>query len=69
MACRSVKRAEAARLKLLKTFDAHVEKMKRKEGYTGHAEKFRENVKVEIHSVDLAMISTVQPFVEELKAK
>ncbi|KAF5346909.1 hypothetical protein D9758_010134 [Tetrapyrgos nigripes] len=67
MACRSVKRAEAARLKLLMSFNAHVEKLKKKKGYNGHGEKFRENVQVDIHSVDLAMTSTIQPFVYTLR--
>ncbi|KAK7471222.1 3-keto-steroid reductase [Stygiomarasmius scandens] len=68
MGCRSLKRAEAAKMKLLRSFDAHVERLKRREGYTGHAERFRKNVRVEIHEVNLAMISSISSFVEELKA-
>ncbi|THV00555.1 3-keto sterol reductase [Dendrothele bispora CBS 962.96] len=68
MACRSLKRAEAARLKLLKRFDAHVEDLKKREGYTGHAERFRKNLRLEIHEVNLAMVSSIQAFAEELKA-
>lgn len=69
MACRSTKRAEVARTKLLRLLDNYVAKLRKEPGYDGHAEEFRKNVVLDIVSLDLAMISTVFKFADEVSAK
>ncbi|KAG5645271.1 hypothetical protein DXG03_006573 [Asterophora parasitica] len=69
MACRSVKRAEAARTKLLGLLDGYISKLQRKPDYDGHAHAFRKNLVIDIVSVDLAMLSTVFKFADEVKSK
>ncbi|KAG6831902.1 hypothetical protein H0H87_003553 [Tephrocybe sp. NHM501043] len=69
MACRSIKRAEAARTKLLSLLDSYILKLKKGPGYDGRAQKFRENLVVDIVSLDLAMISSVFKFADELTVK
>ncbi|KAF5372003.1 hypothetical protein D9615_008107 [Tricholomella constricta] len=69
MACRSVKRAEAARTKLLALLDAYISRLKRKPNYDGHAHAFRKNLIIDIVSVDLAMISTVFKFADEVTSR
>ncbi|KAF9266884.1 3-keto sterol reductase [Marasmius fiardii PR-910] len=67
LACRNKKRADAAREKLLTLLDEHIERLKKREGYDGHAQVFRENVRIEFHELDLGMLSTVSKFSRELK--
>ena len=66
MACRSQKRAMKARAQLLKILDAHVEKERRRPGYDGHAERFRENVQVAFHHVDMTDTKSVFEFCDEI---
>ncbi|KAF9464278.1 hypothetical protein BDZ94DRAFT_1162332 [Collybia nuda] len=68
MACRSTKRAEAARTKLLRLFEAHVETLRNQPIYDGHAHKFQENVNIEIHTLDLASVTSVFRFSEEMSS-
>lgn len=69
MACRSVQRAEVARQKLLRILDERVEALRKGSGYDGHAEYFRKNVQIKIHSVDLSSLETIPKFVQELEAR
>ncbi|KAG6916574.1 hypothetical protein DXG01_006345 [Tephrocybe rancida] len=69
MACRSVKRAETARTKLLELLDSYINKLQKKPGYDGHAHTFRKNLVVDIISLDLAMVSTVFKFADEITNK
>ncbi|GLB33244.1 putative 3-keto sterol reductase [Lyophyllum shimeji] len=69
MACRSVKRAEVARTKLLNLLDTYIAKLQRRPEYDGHAHAFRKNVTIDIVSLDLAMISSVFKFADEVSAK
>lgn len=69
MACRSVKKAEVARQSLYKKLDAHITQQKKLPEYDGHAERFRENLRIEIHSLDLAVIQSVFNFATEISAK
>ena len=62
MACRNVKRAEAARAKLLKLLDTYVAELKMQSGYDGHAEVFRKNVVLDTRELDLAIIGSVFKF-------
>lgn len=64
-----MKKAEAARTKLYTILDEHVEKHRKLPGYDGHAESFRENLKIEIHCLDLADIHSVFRFGIELAQK
>ncbi|KAG6829684.1 hypothetical protein H0H92_003802 [Tricholoma furcatifolium] len=69
MACRSVKRAEVARTKLLGLLDSYIETLQRTPKYDGHAHTFRKNLVVDIVPIDLAMISTVFKFANEVTNK
>ena len=69
MACRSVKRAETARLELLESLDAFVADVKTRPDYDGHAERFRESVDIVVMRLDLANLSTVFSFANELMSK
>ncbi|KIK54364.1 hypothetical protein GYMLUDRAFT_177233 [Collybiopsis luxurians FD-317 M1] len=69
MACRSVQRAKDAREKLLKILDEHIEKLRERPQYDGHADSFRRNVKIEIHQVDLAALASIPKFVKEVQNK
>jgi 3-keto steroid reductase len=62
MACRSVKRAEAARTQLLSLLDTYVAKLKKQPGYNGHAEVFQQNVVLDIRELDLAIVGSVFKF-------
>lgn len=69
MACRSVKRAEAARTKLLHLLDSYINQLQKTPGYDGHAHSFRKNLTIDIVSLDLAMINTVFKFADEVTNK
>ncbi|KAF7978290.1 hypothetical protein HWV62_875 [Athelia sp. TMB] len=69
MACRSALRAEKARSELYAAMDAHVESQKKLPNYDGHAEKFRKNLVIAIHSLDLASITSVFRFGAEMAQK
>jgi 3-keto steroid reductase len=69
MACRSIKRAETARLELLKSLDAYVAVVKTRPDYDGHAERFRKSVDIVVMRLDLADLSTVFSFADELMSK
>lgn len=69
MACRSITRAESARLELLKSLDAHVVDVKTRSDYDGHAERFRKNVDIVVMRLDLADVSTVFSFADEIISK
>ena len=69
MACRSIKRAEIARLEILKFLDARVAYLKAQQHYDGHAEKFRQNVEIVCLRLDLADISTVFRFADEVTSR
>jgi len=69
LACRSAARAEAARSHLYSFIDAHIKKQRKLAGYDGHADSFRENLKIETHSLDLANIQSIFRFSGELSQK
>lgn len=69
MACRSALRAEKARTELYAAIDGHVARQKRLPGYTGHEEKFRANLVIAIHSLDLASIPSIFRFGTEIAQK
>ncbi|KAG6877859.1 hypothetical protein C0993_003065 [Termitomyces sp. T159_Od127] len=69
MACRSVKRAEAARTKLLRLLDSYIHQLQKRPDYDGHALSFRKNLIIDIVSLDLAMINTVFKFADEVTNK
>ncbi|KAF8556265.1 NAD(P)-binding protein [Imleria badia] len=66
LACRSKQRAEAARAKLCDTADELVCRAQRSPDYDGHAEIFRKNLHIAIHTVDLANIQSVFHFADEV---
>ena len=69
MACRSIKRAETARLELLESLDAFVADVKTRPDYDGHAERFRKSVDIVVMRLDLADLSTVFSFEYELTSE
>lgn len=69
MACRSTKRAEVARKGLYTLLDQHIQQQRKLPGYNGHADKFRENLKIDIHYLDLAILQSVFRFSAELSQK
>ncbi|KAF8239557.1 hypothetical protein L208DRAFT_1449801 [Tricholoma matsutake] len=62
LACRNVKRAEAARTKLLQLLDTYIAKLKKLPGYDGHAEAFQKNVVLDTRELDLAVIGSLFKF-------
>lgn len=66
MACRSVKRAESAKERLYSLLDAYIEGLKANPDEYIHAKKYREIVDIRIHALDLAVMSNVFQFVEEI---
>ncbi|KIL67356.1 hypothetical protein M378DRAFT_102521 [Amanita muscaria Koide BX008] len=69
MACRSIKRAEAARVQLLNFLDARVAYLKTRPHYDGHAETFRKNVDIVVTQLDLAEIASVLRFADQVVSK
>lgn len=69
MACRSKEKAMDARSQLFSSLDQHIQKLKRQHGYDGHAERFRENLAINFHRVDMADVKSVFDFVEELDGR
>lgn len=69
LACRNEQRALAARRQLLNGFDSHIAKERTRQGYNGHAEKFKENLSIEFHPVDMADIGSVFQFCRVLSQK
>lgn len=69
LACRRVERAVNAKKRLLRLLDGHIASLKRTSSYDGHAEKFRQNVRIQVHSVDLCIMSSVFDFCKELTDK
>lgn len=69
MACRSMKKAEEARTKLLRLLDDEIAKRKRRSNYDGHAETFKRNLRIEIQYLDLSKISSILNFGDEINRK
>ncbi|KAF9041935.1 3-keto sterol reductase [Hymenopellis radicata] len=67
MACRSVQRAEAAKKELFQSLDAYIQSRVHTEGVDEHAESFRLNVEIDVRAVDLADLSSVFRFTDEIK--
>lgn len=59
MACRNVKKAEAARQQLYQFLDTQLELRKTHPNYDSFGDDFRKNLKIEIECVDLALFSSV----------
>lgn len=69
LACRSEQRAMEARKKLLGLLDEHIQQERCKPGYDGHADVFRENLRIDFHPIDLAVVSSVFRFGDRLAEK
>lgn len=69
MACRSASKALDAKQRLLKLLDAHIAKVRRRPGYDGHAERFRQNLEINYHHVDMSVAHSVFKFCDELAQK
>lgn len=67
LACRSEKKALAAKRTLLRRLDRHIAVEKRKSGYDGHAERFRANLEINFHCVDMSVASSTFKFCEEIE--
>lgn len=66
MACRSEKKALAAKRQLLAILDRAVAKEQQRSDYDGHAGTFRKNVDIKFHYVDMSLVQTVFRFGDEL---
>ena len=64
-------KANAARTELIRLLHDEVEGIKRKRGGADakHAELFRENVRIVVHTIDLACIESVFTFAREMEAR
>ncbi|KAI3616529.1 3-keto sterol reductase [Moniliophthora roreri] len=69
MACRSKKRAQAARDQLFSLLDSFISNLRKQPGYDRHADTFRKNVKIEIHELELGILKSVGGFAREVSAK
>lgn len=69
LACRSEQRAMEARKRLLALLDDQVDNERSKPGYTGHAEVFRDNLKIDFHPIDMSVVSSVFQFGDRLSEK
>ncbi|KDR74475.1 hypothetical protein GALMADRAFT_250445 [Galerina marginata CBS 339.88] len=70
MACRNMKRAEAARTKLLRWFDKQLSTLRRLPNYDQkYVTTFLAHCNVEIHELDLASVSSVFRFSATIRAK
>ena len=50
----------------MKSLDKHIEKLKQRADYDGHAERFLENLELNHHRVDMTDVQSVFDFAEEL---
>ena len=66
LACRSRQRAEAAKQQLYDLLDQHIAQLQRFTHYDGHAEKFRRNLVIAIHTIDLAHVRSIFNFADEV---
>ncbi len=64
--CRSVKRGELSKAKLLKFAELTLRKAQRQPNYDGNAERFLKNLVIDILYCDLAVMKSVLEFAEEL---
>ncbi|KAF4562438.1 hypothetical protein EYR36_011432 [Pleurotus pulmonarius] len=69
MACRSVKRGEAARTQLFRLLDEHLVKLQQSPEDIAYAKRFRQNVRIDLHYLDLASVSTIFRLGAELRQK
>ncbi|KAF9500189.1 NAD(P)-binding protein [Pleurotus eryngii] len=69
MACRSVKRGEAARAQLFWLLDEHLAKLQKSPEDIAYAKRFRQNVRIDLHYLDLASVSTIFRLGAELRQK
>ncbi|THH11275.1 hypothetical protein EW145_g754 [Phellinidium pouzarii] len=69
LACRDVAKAAVARTELLRLLDKEVSRQKRQKVYDGHAERFRRNVVIDVHRLDLASVDSVFGFGREISSK
>ena len=69
LACRNESRALAARQQILDDLDAHIQRERRRPGYNGHAERFRDNLEVQIHIIDMGDLKSVFRFGREVSQK
>ncbi|KAJ7067896.1 3-keto sterol reductase [Mycena amicta] len=69
MACRSIKRAEAARDDLYHLLDAYIKKLRSDREYDGYADEFRHNLTIEVEHLDLANLETVFDFSARISAR
>ncbi|KAF8803954.1 3-keto sterol reductase [Phlegmacium glaucopus] len=69
MACRNRKRAEAARTKLLLWLEDQVSMLSSRPDDNGHARTFHAQCDVQIHELDLALISSVLSFAATMRQK
>ncbi|KAL0949047.1 hypothetical protein HGRIS_009140 [Hohenbuehelia grisea] len=66
MACRSTRRAEEARSKLLRLLDARIDALSTSPEGSVHARQFRDNLRIDVLPLDLASITSVFKFANQV---
>ncbi|KIO03131.1 hypothetical protein M404DRAFT_1001750 [Pisolithus tinctorius Marx 270] len=66
LACRSRQRAEAAKSQLYSLLDKHISQLRKSPRYDGRADKFRQNLVISVHLIDLACVRSVFDFADEV---
>lgn len=66
LACRSRQRAEEAKSQLYKLLDKHISQLRKSPHYDGCADKFRENLVIATHLIDLASVQSVFAFADDV---
>lgn len=69
LACRNFSRAKLAKDQLLQLLDDDIAKQRKLGTYDGHGDIFRKNLQIDIQLLDLASLSSVFKFGEEIVSK
>ncbi|KAG8882016.1 hypothetical protein FRB97_008790 [Tulasnella sp. 331] len=67
LACRNPSRAQAARKKLLKLLDSHIEDRRVIRGYDGHADVFRKGLRIDFVKCDLSTSTGAFDFCDQVE--
>jgi 3-keto steroid reductase len=69
LACRSMSSADAARKSLLRNLDSQLVGRRKTCGYDEHAQRFRENLRIDLQYIDMAVMSSVLKTAAELRQR
>ncbi|KAI6122840.1 hypothetical protein EV401DRAFT_1950221 [Pisolithus croceorrhizus] len=66
LACRSRQRAEEAKSQLYQLLDKHISQLRKSPHYDGCADRFRQNLVIAVHLIDLASVRSVFDFADDV---